>query len=119
MDQSTLSPKNSKIELQPMADLHILSSLKFVMENIKSIVSNPLSNDNYTTRRSHILKLFKVNGYIGFLDGTARRPGISSGSEGENNELNPEVQKWILVDQNLTTSLFSRVSKTILHMLSI
>lgn len=55
-------------------DHNILPQLKFLIGNIKSTFQTSLLVDNHQIWRSQILKLFRPNGYDGFLTGKSKFP---------------------------------------------
>ncbi|PKU84066.1 Retrovirus-related Pol polyprotein from transposon TNT 1-94 [Dendrobium catenatum] len=98
----------------------IPSSLKFLMHNIKNIATNTLTADNYSLWRSQVQKLFRANGFEGFLTGatSSPTPTILSGSGQQIS--NPDYNNWISIDQNLAAALYSVISPAILpYVLSI
>ncbi|KAI0508127.1 hypothetical protein KFK09_014261 [Dendrobium nobile] len=83
----------------------IPQQLKFLMSNIRSIISITLTADNYPLWRSQVLKIFKANRFDGFLDGTCLCPPSTDPTS---------VQNWVLIDQNLAAALYSIISPSIL-----
>ncbi|PKU85216.1 Retrovirus-related Pol polyprotein from transposon TNT 1-94 [Dendrobium catenatum] len=83
--------------------------LKFFMTNIKGI-SLTLTAENFPIWRSQIFKLFKANGFEGFLDGSCICPHPSSPIS----ETELSFQTWNHLDQNLAASLYYVISPTIL-----
>lgn len=96
--------------ISPAVNLSIPPQLKFLISNIKTTVVHPLSPDTHQIWRSQIFKLFKANGYEGFLTGDAICPPRPMGSE------NPtfEYTLWNLIDQNLASALYATISPSIL-----
>ncbi|KAI0505062.1 hypothetical protein KFK09_016019 [Dendrobium nobile] len=87
-----------------MADFTIPAPLKFLMSNIKHIVTTQLTNDNYAIWKVQTIKLFSANGFDGYLTGSQQPPSESSS----------DYRLWKLVDQNLVSALYSTISPTIL-----
>ncbi|PKU80139.1 Retrovirus-related Pol polyprotein from transposon TNT 1-94 [Dendrobium catenatum] len=85
--------------------------LKFLLGNIKSIISLPLTADIYPMWRSQVFKIFKANGFEGFLDGSSRCPSPTESSSSSNNFTS---QSWNLIDQNLAAALYSIISPSLL-----
>ncbi|KAI0515759.1 hypothetical protein KFK09_008426 [Dendrobium nobile] len=81
--------------------------LKFVLSNIKNLVANPLTSDNYPLWRSQVEKIFAANGFQGFLDGSSKKPPQESSSASS-------CEAWQLLDQNLVAALFSIITPSIL-----
>ncbi|PKU81762.1 Retrovirus-related Pol polyprotein from transposon TNT 1-94 [Dendrobium catenatum] len=73
----------------------ITPQLKFLISNIKNLVTSSLTADNYPLWRSQVVKIFSANGFMGFLDG-------SSNSTNQ------------LTDQHLASALCSVITPTIL-----
>ncbi|KAI0500239.1 hypothetical protein KFK09_018448 [Dendrobium nobile] len=111
---NTSSPSLSSTEETPPSNPpSIPASLKFLMSHLKSVVAQPLNADNHPLWRSHVLKLFKANGYQGFLDGTSPPPSQTTTVDGTTTP-NPHYDAWLLQDQNLTAAMYSIISPTIL-----
>lgn len=70
MEQSATSQLEDQLDSLSLNEVVIPSALKFQITNIKSIVSTQLTSDNYSTWRSQMLKQFKANGFLSFLDGS-------------------------------------------------
>ncbi|KAI0500580.1 hypothetical protein KFK09_018794 [Dendrobium nobile] len=89
--------------------------LKFLMSNIKNLVPNPLTADNYSIWKSQIEKVFTANGFRGFIDGTCTCPPQSSSSEAlSRTDDSISYSDWILIDQNLSAALYSVITPSIL-----
>ncbi|KAI0511944.1 hypothetical protein KFK09_012578 [Dendrobium nobile] len=84
--------------------------LKFLMSHIKGVISLTLTAENFPLWRSQVFKLFKANGFEGFLDGSCTCP--SSLHPTSANEIS--AQTWNLLDQNLAAALYSVISPSIL-----
>ncbi|KAI0516629.1 hypothetical protein KFK09_009306 [Dendrobium nobile] len=89
-----------------MTELPIPSSLKFLMNNLKNIVSTSLTNENYPIWRLQVFKLFSANGFEGYLTGSILPPATEADSQG--------FRLWKLVDQNLVSALLSTISASVL-----
>ncbi|KAL0915712.1 hypothetical protein M5K25_013164 [Dendrobium thyrsiflorum] len=95
-------------------DVVIPSSLKFLISNIKTIVPIQLSNENYSTWRSQILKLFRANNYAAFLDkSTPVPPRLILNTTGISRP-NMAYSRWMLVDHNLIAAICSTSTTGIL-----
>ncbi|PKU79283.1 Retrovirus-related Pol polyprotein from transposon TNT 1-94 [Dendrobium catenatum] len=88
----------------------IPQQLKFLMSHIKGIISLTLTAENFPIWRSQVFKLFKANGFEGFLDDSCLCP--SPHHQTMANELS--FQTWNLLDQNLAVALYSIISPSIL-----
>ncbi|PKU87110.1 Retrovirus-related Pol polyprotein from transposon TNT 1-94 [Dendrobium catenatum] len=84
------------------------------MNNVKNVISQPLTADNHPLWRSQVMKLFRANGFDGFLDGSTACPPPVLHSEDGQSTPNPAHLNWILLDQNLAAALYSVISATIL-----
>ncbi|KAI0524985.1 hypothetical protein KFK09_004375 [Dendrobium nobile] len=84
--------------------------LKFLVSHIKGIISLTLTADNFPLWRSQVFKLFKANGFEGFLDGTCVCPSPNDVSS----ETEISYQTWTLLNQNLAAALYSVISPSIL-----
>ncbi|KAI0527324.1 hypothetical protein KFK09_002923 [Dendrobium nobile] len=114
MASSVTSQTEDRSATMHLEDHLIPSSLKFVVSNLKHIIPTQLISDNYPLWKSHILKIFKANGFEKFLDPTISSPDQLihplDGSDTSNNT----SQKWILIDQNLAAALCSTISPSVL-----
>ncbi|PKU59088.1 Retrovirus-related Pol polyprotein from transposon TNT 1-94 [Dendrobium catenatum] len=92
----------------------IPSSLKFLMSNIKHVIAQPLTADNHALWRAQILKLFRANGYEGFLTGLTKCPAQESSIISSPVTQQSPHNTWILIDQNLAAALYLVISPAIL-----
>ncbi|PKU79631.1 Retrovirus-related Pol polyprotein from transposon TNT 1-94 [Dendrobium catenatum] len=83
--------------------------LKFLMNHIKGL-SLTLNAENFPIWRSQIFKLFKANGFEGFLDGSCPCPNPSTILS----ETEMSFKTWNHIDQNLAAALYSVISPSIL-----
>lgn len=113
MNRSTMFMINIKTETQSLLEILISLSLKFLIVNIKSIVSNQLTSKNYPMWISQIPK-FKENGYAGFLDGSTRCLRNLVVLDLENTKALIKFNKWMMIDQNLTVFMGLMISSMIL-----
>ncbi|PKU76601.1 Retrovirus-related Pol polyprotein from transposon TNT 1-94 [Dendrobium catenatum] len=111
---ATSNPTSLAINDQMQSSPSFPTSLKFLMGNVKNIVAQPLTADNHPLWRSQVLKLFRANGYHGFLDGSSSIPSDNITSATGQSVPNPAYTNWILIDQNLAAALYSVISPTIL-----
>ncbi|PKU73330.1 Retrovirus-related Pol polyprotein from transposon TNT 1-94 [Dendrobium catenatum] len=86
--------------------------LKFLITQIKILVSNPLTSENYPLWKSQVEKIFSANGFMGFLDGSIKCPLTASDIPHPDRE--SPYQVWSLLDQNLASALLSVISVSIL-----
>ncbi|PKU67006.1 Retrovirus-related Pol polyprotein from transposon TNT 1-94 [Dendrobium catenatum] len=112
MPNSSSSAIQEDTETMQQEEPIISASLKFVVSNIKSIVSTELNQDNYAIWRSQILKIFSANGFAKFLDSSLCSSSTSHSVE--SNQTQTQSAQWNLTDQNLSTSLCSTISAYIL-----
>ncbi|KAI0509804.1 hypothetical protein KFK09_010400 [Dendrobium nobile] len=87
------------------SDLLIPPQLKFLISNVKNMVPNPLTSDNYSIWRLQLSQHFAANGYEAHLTGQA----VSSP-----NSTLQEQNRWKLVDRNLVSALLATISPPIL-----
>ncbi|KAI0500641.1 hypothetical protein KFK09_018857 [Dendrobium nobile] len=92
-----------------MTEFSVPSSLKFLMSNLRHIVSTSLTHDNYPIWRLQVFKLFSANGFEGFLTGSITAPVVSSTTSNAD-----ELHLWKQVDQNLVSALLSTISSSVL-----
>ncbi|KAI0528949.1 hypothetical protein KFK09_001493 [Dendrobium nobile] len=88
-----------------MAEFTVPSPLKFLVSNIKQIVTIQLNSENYAIWRLQTLKLLSANGFEGYLTGSQVPPADDSSTD---------FRLWKLVDQNLVSALYSTISPAIL-----
>lgn len=84
------------------------------MNNLKTIVNNLLNTDNFPLWKSQVSKLFVVNSFLGYLDGSNQKPTKHILNEGGEIILNPGYKIWMLADQNLAAALYSTISTSLL-----
>ncbi|PKU65522.1 Retrovirus-related Pol polyprotein from transposon TNT 1-94 [Dendrobium catenatum] len=114
MANSASSELNEGMKNMHQEEPTISASLKFVVSNIKNIVSTELNQDNYAVWRSQILKLFRANGFDKFLESfSPSLPPSLPHSTGSSQTTQAGAQ-WNLTDQNLSASLCSTISASIL-----
>ncbi|KAI0522820.1 hypothetical protein KFK09_005205 [Dendrobium nobile] len=102
--QSTSSqPPNASSLSATMADFTVPPPLKFLMSNLKLLVNNQLTVDNYALWRLQIHQAFTANGFEGYISGQLLCPESVS-----------DQKLWKLVDQNLISALFSTISPSVL-----
>ncbi|KAL0919184.1 hypothetical protein M5K25_011263 [Dendrobium thyrsiflorum] len=94
----------------PLDSTPIPHQLTFLMSNIKGIISLTLIADNYPIWRSQVFKLFRANGFEGFLDSSCTFPSPHTPSS----STTLSYQTWTLLDQNLAVALYSVISPSIL-----
>ncbi|PKU82824.1 Retrovirus-related Pol polyprotein from transposon TNT 1-94 [Dendrobium catenatum] len=104
-NQSSIAQTKTSSLSSSMAKFTIPSPLKFLVSNIKQIVTIQLNNENYAIWRLQTLKLFSTNGFEGYLTGSQTSPADESSAD---------FRPWKLVDQNLVSALFSTISPGIL-----
>ncbi|KAI0527400.1 hypothetical protein KFK09_003000 [Dendrobium nobile] len=93
----------SPVDISPISP-----SLKFVVSNLKTLVPNQLSIDNYPIWRHQILKLLRANDFEQFL----APPPTSGESSDQTNAL--FIKNWRITDQNLQAAICSTISPTVL-----
>ncbi|KAI0498499.1 hypothetical protein KFK09_019387 [Dendrobium nobile] len=111
---SSLSPSPASSSTDKSKEPKIPAQLKFLMSNVKSVISTQLSTENHPIWKSQILKLFSANGFEGFLTGTNVKPQKQLLATDGTVSLNPLYQTWMLVDQNLAAALYSTISQSFL-----
>ncbi|XP_020679496.1 uncharacterized protein LOC110097465 [Dendrobium catenatum] len=116
-DSSTVSPSVSPaitFSYNSLAEVQIPAALKFLMNNIKNIVQNPLTTENNPTCRAQVVKVFQANGFSSFLDGSIPAPNKHIVSLSNTHTPNPANNQWDLIDQNITAALYSIISTSLL-----
>lgn len=98
-----------------VANSIISPQLKFLIHNIKNLVPNTLTADNFPLWRSQVDKVFSAHGFKGFLTGTSARPSPDADSA-SSAATTSSVQSdaWKLTDQHLAAALYSVISPAIL-----
>ncbi|KAI0510566.1 hypothetical protein KFK09_011171 [Dendrobium nobile] len=109
------APADLSANLQDnLSTTSIPSSLKFLMQTIKNVITQPLTSDNHALWRSQVIKLFRANGYEGFLTGSiSRPPPLITDTSGQTIK-NLSHDTWVLIDQNLAAALYSVINPSIL-----
>ncbi|PKU74383.1 Retrovirus-related Pol polyprotein from transposon TNT 1-94 [Dendrobium catenatum] len=79
--------------------------LKFLISNLKTLVPNSLSSENYHIWCIQILQHFSANGFADFLIGVTSCPSDQSSEA---------FFKWSLIDRILISALLSTISHAIL-----
>ncbi|KAI0512200.1 hypothetical protein KFK09_012838 [Dendrobium nobile] len=96
------------------SDLVIPSNLKFLVSNIKNVVTIPLASDNYSLWRSQVLKITCANGFQSFIDPNSHPPPQTVTNQDGSSSPNPLFSKWVLTDQNISAFICSKISPTVL-----
>ncbi|PKU60575.1 Retrovirus-related Pol polyprotein from transposon TNT 1-94 [Dendrobium catenatum] len=86
----------------------ISPSLKFVVSNLKTLVPNQLSSDNYPIWRHQIIKLLRANDFDNFLAPPVPPIDPSDPSAAAT------LKNWRITDQNLQAALCSTISPPVL-----
>ncbi|XP_020681199.1 uncharacterized protein LOC110098649 [Dendrobium catenatum] len=92
----------------PAETSHISQSLKFVVSNLKTLVPNQLSAENYPIWRHQILKLLRANDFDQFL-----APPTSSETSSDPTDVFTH-KNWRFIDQNLQAAICSTISRPLL-----
>ncbi|KAL0922257.1 hypothetical protein M5K25_006228 [Dendrobium thyrsiflorum] len=121
-DQDSSSPTQPASSLSAtMTDFTIPSPLKFLMTNLKLIVPNQLTNDNYPIWRLQFFKLFSANGFDGYLTGHIPKPSQSLAETNPADSHRPEFvlpyilnlssahEIWLTLERRLQPTNRSRV----------
>ncbi|KAI0493654.1 hypothetical protein KFK09_023775 [Dendrobium nobile] len=104
----TSAPPASSVSAA-MSELIIPSSLKFLKNNLKLIVPNQLTSDNYPVWKLQVFQLFSANGFDGYLTGQISKPSAALAAS------NPAEFKLLnLIEQNLVVALLSTISPSVL-----
>ncbi|PKU62867.1 Retrovirus-related Pol polyprotein from transposon TNT 1-94 [Dendrobium catenatum] len=107
---STATTTDTRPSSGDLPDPQLLhQQLKFLMNHIKGITLT-LTAENFPIWRSQVFKLFKANGFEGFLDGTCICPNPSNPSS----DTEISFKNWNHLDQNLAAALYSVISPSIL-----
>ncbi|PKU78648.1 Retrovirus-related Pol polyprotein from transposon TNT 1-94 [Dendrobium catenatum] len=102
---NSLPPVSAALSGNSTTEIHIPQQLKFLISNIKNLVPNALTTDNYAIWRLQLLQQFTANGYAGHLNGTSPCPTDATSQD---------FQRWQLADNNLLSALFSTISPSLL-----
>ncbi|KAI0522729.1 hypothetical protein KFK09_005114 [Dendrobium nobile] len=92
----------------------IPATLKFVVSNLRNLVTTPLAPDNFLIWKSQILKTLRANGFSSFLDSKTSPPEQFLINPDGSSSSNPSYVQWVLTDQNLSASICSTISSSIL-----
>ncbi|KAI0503664.1 hypothetical protein KFK09_014599 [Dendrobium nobile] len=95
-------------------DPTISTTLKFVVSNLRNLVTTPLAPDNFLIWKSQILKTLRANGFATFLDPKIPPPAQFLTLTDGSSSANPAISQWLLTDQNLSASICSTISSSIL-----
>ncbi|KAI0509952.1 hypothetical protein KFK09_010552 [Dendrobium nobile] len=95
-------------------DTQISATLKFVVSNVRNFVTTPLQADNYAIWKSQIQKILRANGFLHFLDSNASPPPPCLTNADGSSSPNPLHTQWLLHDQNLSASICSTISSSVL-----
>lgn len=95
-------------------EIAIPSQLKFPMNNLKIIINNSLNVDNFPLWKSQVSKLFSINGFLNFLDGSTQNTSKHMLNDASEIIFNLEYKIWMLTDQNLAGALYSNISPSLL-----
>ncbi|PKU73010.1 Retrovirus-related Pol polyprotein from transposon TNT 1-94 [Dendrobium catenatum] len=87
--------------------------LKFLMSNLKNLVSTVLTSDNYPVWRAQVEKLFTAGGFLGFLDGSFPCPTPEQSELHSGDPAFISTSTWHLLDQHLASALLSVISPSI------
>ncbi|XP_028547461.1 uncharacterized protein LOC114578441 [Dendrobium catenatum] len=89
-------------------------SLKFVISNLKFLVPNPLTPDNYPIWSNQIIKILKANGFALFLDPKPTTVTATATPANDNTDSTQESHQWSVIDQKLAAALCSTISPAVL-----
>lgn len=83
------------------------------MGNIRLVVTNQLTIENYPHWRSQIGKLFSANGFDEYLNESTTKP-LQHSISSNGIVSNPNYNVRVLIDQNLVVALYSTISTSLL-----
>ncbi|PKU64785.1 Retrovirus-related Pol polyprotein from transposon TNT 1-94 [Dendrobium catenatum] len=92
----------------------VSANLKFVVSNLRNLVSSSLTPDNFLIWKSQILKTLRANGFLKFLDSKFLPPSQFVQTQDGTSAINPAYAQWIQTDQNLSASICSTIFDSIL-----
>ncbi|KAI0498170.1 hypothetical protein KFK09_021411 [Dendrobium nobile] len=104
----TASSATAQSHNTPAETSQISQSLKFVVSNLKTLVPNQLSSENYPLWRHQILKLLRANDFDHFLAPPTFPLDLTDPADVS------LIKNWRFIDQNLQTALCSTISPTVL-----
>ncbi|XP_020673316.1 uncharacterized protein LOC110092943 [Dendrobium catenatum] len=96
-------PSSTPVEISPISP-----SLKFVVSNLKTLISNQISSDNYPIWSHQIIKLLRANDFDQFLSPLIHSVDSSDPSAALTHK------NWRITDQNLQAALCSTISPPVL-----
>lgn len=114
MDRNSSTSQTSESYLSTPTEITIPSPLKFLISNIKNMVPTQLTSENHHIWSSQVTKIFSANGFMGFLDGSHLCPPKFVLTDSNPLSLSPTYTTWLLIDQNLSATLYSTISLSIL-----
>ncbi|KAI0522929.1 hypothetical protein KFK09_005318 [Dendrobium nobile] len=104
-EDSTLSRRTTHHDVGQEIELCIPPHLKFLIFNIKNLVPTQLTLENYSIWRLQLFQHVSTNGYRDHLTELAMCPPEADAID---------HARWILIDRNLVSAIFSTISASIL-----
>ncbi|PKU65197.1 Retrovirus-related Pol polyprotein from transposon TNT 1-94 [Dendrobium catenatum] len=114
MADSASSQLQERSGSQESDEATISANLKFVVSNLRNLVSASLTPDNFSIWKSQILKTLRANGFLKFLDSKSPPPSQFVINSSGASVSNPAYAQWLQTDQNLSASICSTISTSIL-----
>ncbi|PKU64269.1 Retrovirus-related Pol polyprotein from transposon TNT 1-94 [Dendrobium catenatum] len=111
MTDSATSRLQERSTSQTSNEATISANLKFVVSNLRNIVSSPLTPDNFIIWKSQILKTLRANGFLKYL---ALPPDQFLHSQDGDSVANLAYSQWMQTYQNLSASICSTIYASIL-----
>ncbi|KAI0494554.1 hypothetical protein KFK09_024695 [Dendrobium nobile] len=84
------------------------------MSNVKTMVNVQLTTENHLIWKSQMLKLFTANNFEGHLTGHTVKPAKQILAPDGSRSHNPLYSTYMLIDQHLSSAIYSTVSPTLL-----
>lgn len=114
MADSASSGLHDRNDGSPSDDQIIPTTLKFVVCNLRNLVTAPLAPENFMIWKSQITKTLRANGFLHFLDPNRPSPSPILLLPDGSTQPNLSYSQWLLTDQNLSASICSTISPAIL-----
>lgn len=111
MTSATLNEESQAIRI---INLAISLQLKFLMSNMKLIITTQLISNNHVIWKSHIVKLFTVNEFDNYFNGGKLKRAKHVVNELGVGTSNLNYNMWMLIDQNLVATLYSTILASLL-----
>lgn len=86
---------------------------------MKNTLTTQLTPKNYSTWKPQVLKLFKANGFEGYLNDSTTKPPKFIIDDDSTTVSNRAYATWNLIDQNLAAALYAVILPSLSYILSL